>query len=305
LYPGTWVSNSDTTHPGQIIHEYLRRYAEKFGLGARTRSGTKVTIAEKVDQRWKLRLETGLIEPEHKLKGGYDISRLPAQRTITCSKLAIATGLTSSPQPTNIKGSETFGAPIVNFGDYACQAQMIYGDRSIEDLTVYGGGKASYDIVYLMITHGKRVNRCIRASGHSPTYMAPAHIYLGPFRCWKTYYNAPFNVVFAMCVGDADGFGYLRKLLDETNLGRWLVDTFWTKLGSDLIAQTHIAEHEETRKLIPDQPPFWYGVHLSILYYPPAFVKKGQVKVIRKDVRCLDGQNFILFEMEVQYVQMH
>lgn len=287
--------------PGDVIHEYLRRYAEKFGLGARTESGTKVTVAEKVRQGWKLRLETVSIEPEHRVDGESDITRLPAQRTISCSKLVVATGLTSSPQPINIKGSKTFGAPIVNFGDYACQAQSIYDDSSLKDVTVYGGGKASYDIVYLMATHGKRVNWNIRASGHGPTYMAPAHIYLGPFRCWleKLTITHPLTWVSPCVWGDADGFGYLRKLLHEPNLGRWHVDTFWTKLGSDLISQTHIAEHEETRKLIPAQPPFWYGTNLSILNYPTdiyAFVRKGQVKVIRKDVRYLDSQKTILFE---------
>lgn len=170
--------------PGEVIHEYLRRYAEKSDLVTRTELGTKVTVAEKVKQGWKLRLETVLTKPEHKGKGTNDTVRLPVLRTITCSKLIVATGLTSSPQPISIKGSEVFGAPIENFGNYACQAQVICDDNSIGDVTVYGGGKASYDIVYLMATHGKRVNWIIRASGHGPTYMAPAHIYIGPFRCW-------------------------------------------------------------------------------------------------------------------------
>lgn len=120
-------------------------------------------------------------------------------------------------------------------------------------------------------------------------------------RCWlEKLTTVRIFTWFSPCVwGDADGFGYLRKSLHETKVGRWVVDTFWTKLGSDLIAQTHIAEHTETKKLIPDQPPFWYGTSLSILNYPTdiyAAVRTGQVKVIRKDVRCLDRQRTILFE---------
>jgi len=287
--------------PGEVIHAYLCQYAEHFGLAARIGLRTKVVTAEKVNQGWELKLETASIEPGYKVKVEDNSSRLPAHRTITCIKLVVATGLTSSPQPINIKDSETFGAPIVNFGNYARQAQEIYHDISIKDVTVYGGGKASYDIVYLMAAHGKHVDWVIRASGHGPTYMAPAFIKLGPMSCWlEKLTTVRILTWFSPCVwGDADGFGYLRKSLHETKLGRWVVDTFWTKLGSDLIAQTHIAENAETKKLIPDQPPFWYGANLSILNYPTdiyAFVRTGQVKVIRKDVRCLDRQKTILFE---------
>ncbi|CAF9935566.1 MAG: hypothetical protein ALECFALPRED_006480 [Alectoria fallacina] len=83
---------------------------------------------------------------------GQTIGPPPAQRTIKCSKLINAAGLTSAYLPINIKGSERFTAPIVNFGDYAREATKIYEDSSIGHVTVSGGGKAAYDIVYLMAT---------------------------------------------------------------------------------------------------------------------------------------------------------
>lgn len=287
--------------PGEVICEYFRRYAKKFDIERSIKFRTKITVAEKVDQGWRLQLETAFTEPRNQDRCPSVPPRPPEQRTVTCAKLVVATGLTSASRPMDVKGSESFEAPIVNLGDFACHAQTMHKDKSIEDVTVYGGGKAAHDIVYLMATHGKRVSWIIRASGHGPTYMAPAHIYLGPFRCWLETLTATRPLTwFSPCVwGNADGFGSIRGLLHATRFGRWVVDMFWAKLGADLVAQTHIAEHEETRKLIPDQSPFWHGSNLSVLNYPTdiyEFVRNGQVKVIRKDIECLDRQGSIVFE---------
>ncbi len=72
-----------------------------------------MTVAENVQGGWKLELETVLTKA-HGIENGKKVFQLPAQRTITCSKLVVATGLTSVPQPMNIKGSENFEAPIMN-----------------------------------------------------------------------------------------------------------------------------------------------------------------------------------------------
>ena len=286
--------------PGESIHEYFRQYSEKHDLTRRIQFQTKVTVAEKTQEGWKLELEN--LNTQGRNTGNGRVHSPPSsQRTITCAKLVIAMGLTSVPKPIDIHGSEDFKAPIINFGDYATEAAKIYEDPAVKNVTVIGGAKAAHDIVYLMATHGKQVNWIIRASGHGPTYMAPAHVYLGPFRCWlEKITTTRIFTFFSPCVwGDADGFGYLRNLLHNTSVGRKMVDAFWWKLGSDLIDQTHIAKHPETKKLQPDQPAFWYGTRVGILNYPTdiyEFVKSGQIKVLRNDVRCLESPNTVRFE---------
>ena len=280
--------------PGEIIHEYFRRYAEKHNLTRRIEFGQKVTIAEKLGMGWRLKLQTAWPR-------GKTLGPPPAERAIQCSKLIIAAGLTSSPVPINIKGSDKFAAPIVNFGDYARRAAQIYEDSSISHVTVLGGGKAAYDIVYLMATHGKRVTWIIRASGHGPTYMAPAHLYIGPFRCWLEKLTAvrPLTWLSPCVWGDADGFGRVRSLLHGTSLGRWFVDTFWAKMTSDTLEQSGVLKSEATKNLIPDQSMFWYGVSLSILNYPKdiyEFVRNGSVEVIRQNVTSLEEKNTIRLE---------
>ena len=143
LYPGLMTNNLRGTYeytdfpmddalgvkkeehiPGEVIHEYFRRYAEKHNLTSRIEFGQKVMVAEKLRAGWRLEVETAWSK-------GQSLGPPPAQRTITCSKLVIAVGLTSAPVPINIKGSEKFTAPIVNFGDYAREAPQIYEDKSI------------------------------------------------------------------------------------------------------------------------------------------------------------------------------
>lgn len=119
--------------PGEVVCEYFRRYAEKHDLIRRIEFGQKVMVAEKLQAGWRLELETAWSKGQTvKI-----IGPSPAQRTIKCSKLIIATGLTSTPVPINIKGSEKFTAPIVNFGDYAREAPQIYEDNLISHGTYF------------------------------------------------------------------------------------------------------------------------------------------------------------------------
>ncbi len=280
--------------PGEVLYEYFRRYAEKHDLMRRIEFGQKVMVAEKLQAGWRLELETAWSK-------GQPLGPPPAQRTITCSKLVVAAGLMSTPVPINIKGREKFTAPIVNFGDFAREAPRIYEDSSIKNVTVLGGGKAAFDAVYLMATHGKCVNWIIRGSGHGSTYMAPSHIYIGPLRCWleKLTTTRPLTWLSPCVWGDVDGFGFVRSLLHCTIWGRWFVDAFWAKMTSDTLEQSGILKSETTKGLVPDQSLFWYGVGIGILNYPKdiyEFVRNGQVAVIRKDIKSLEAENTIGFE---------
>lgn len=139
------------------------------------------------------------------------------------------------------------------------------------------------------------------SSGHGPTYMSSPHVYIGPFRCWLEALctTRPLTWLSPCVWGDADGSGFIRNLLHRTILGSWIVKSFWAKLGSDCINSNNIAKHTETKKLVPDQSAFWYGVNLSILNYRQDiydYVRSSQVQVIRKDVKGLEMGNRIRFE---------
>lgn len=276
--------------PGTVIHEYFCKYAEKFDLLRRIAFQKKVNTAEKIPEGWRLQVASmGRNGNEAKLE------------VLTCSKLIIATGLTSRPNSNCFLGSEDFEKPIIQFASLPEESSRLLADPSIKHITVFGGGKAAYDTVYLFAKSGKSVTWVMRKSGSGPIYMAPAHIYLGPFRCWLEKLTATRVVSwFSPCIwGDADGFGYVRSLLHGTTVGRWIVDTFWKKLQSDLIEQTGIKKHGELKKLIPNDEAFWYSTRLGILNYPTNIhdlITEGQVKIFKEDLDRLAEGNKLKFE---------
>ena len=216
--------------PGSVMHDYLCDYAEHFDLIRRIRLNTKVVSAEEVDGSWVLRIVTrqpSIVEETRQ-----------SECTITCDKLIIATGLTCAPVRMSIPGSSTFTRPIVNFSTMASAAPQLLKDPSVQHITIYGGSKSAHDCVYLFATAGKRITWVIRQSGHGPAYMAPSHIYLGPLRCWlEKLTSTRWLTMMSPCLwGDADGFGWIRRLLHSTSFGPKLVETFWNKLTSDLVS---------------------------------------------------------------------
>ena len=273
--------------PGTVIHEYLRQYAERFDLSRRITFERKVKSAEKIQKGW--RLQVAFTDGSEKTSEG----RLEA---LTCSKLIVATGLTSEPNSVAFVGSQNFEKPIIQFASLPKEHSRLLEDPSIRHVTVYGSGKSAYDAVYLLVTSGKPVTWILRKSGRGPVYMVPPHIYLGPFRCWLEKLSTTRIVTwFSPCVwGDVDGFGYVRSLLHGTKVGKWIFDTFWGKLQSDIIVQGGLEKNEETRKLKPHVPIMWYGTNVGMLNYPTSFhdlLSGGQVKIIREDVDSLEGGN--------------
>lgn len=71
-----------------------------------------------------------------------------------------------------------------------------------------------------------------------------------------------------------------------------LIDKFWSKLSSDVIAQTVLNAHEKLTKLIPDEPAFWYANNLSIMNYPTdidQIIKDGRSKCSERTSSALTG----------------
>jgi len=188
--------------PGKVVFEYFKQYAEKYDLTRRIWSISKIRSAEKIETGWRLTVIHGNLPASNQSK------------TVTCSKLVVATGLTSDPAPINIRGQENFEAPVINFAHFRQEAPHLLAEPSVQHVAVYGGSKAAYDAVYMLASNGKRVSWIIRASGHGPTYMAPGHVYLGPFRCWlEKLTTVRFLTLFSPCVWSSGRF-WLRPVTD-------------------------------------------------------------------------------------------
>ena len=141
--------------PGESIHEYLQRYAEKHDLTKRLHILTKVNVVEKMQQGWRLELQNVSAKGHALSQGDNEVRQLPAQRYITCAKLVVSTGLTSVSRPIDIKGGQNYSGPIVNFSNFYLDVPKLCEGNIIKNTTIVGGGKAAHDVVYLMASRGK------------------------------------------------------------------------------------------------------------------------------------------------------
>jgi cation diffusion facilitator CzcD-associated flavoprotein CzcO len=234
--PGYGVKEGEHI-PGAVLHKFLTDFAERYNILQLVKFRTTMTIAEKMDNGWRCTLETG------------DASATETS-SLTCSKLMVATGLHSRAQPVHFSGEDNFKAPVLRFQDLARDGPHFLGDPKIETVTVFGGGKSAYDLVYYFASKGKKVEWIIRKSGHGPGWASTSHVALG----WLEKLSTTRAMSWASpCIwGSADGYGWIRNVLHGTVVGRWLVDKFWAAVQSDIIKSNKYRNHPETEKLIPD-----------------------------------------------------
>lgn len=130
---------------GEVMYKYLTSYAEKFGIINRIRFQCAVLTAEHqdgVEGGWILTIQNG-----------------DTQYQVFARKLVMAAGLTSEPFLPRIEGQEQFGVPIFHIKDF-----MKYADTldSAKTVTVFGGTKSAWDVVYAYGSKGVKVDWVIR-----------------------------------------------------------------------------------------------------------------------------------------------
>ena len=289
---------------GEVVQAYFDYVCREWRLKEKLRLGWKVVRCEHLSGKEG----SGWEVTAGKFTGNGEAEEMMVAR---CEKLVVATGLTNAPMPISLPGASTFTAPLCSFGDWRQRAAELLRDEKVKHVAVYGGSKSAYDAVYALATAAppKKITWVIRTSGHGPVYMAPAHIYLGPVRCWlEKLVTTRFFTFFSPCIwGTRDGFPTVRKFLHRTSFGRAVVMGFWGKLSSETIAQSGLlSKGEEVEKLVPHQNAIWYGSGTSILNYERdihRFVRDGTVDIVRKDIESLEKGNRVKFadgeEMEV------
>ena len=277
--------------PGELVHGYICEYAKRFGLLERTLLKTKVVSAEDHEEdsvkAWSLQLSSET--HSHKIEN----------QTITCTKLIVASGLTSQPWLPPFRGVETFQKPCIHTERMGGMSQSLVSDKSIAHVTVVGGGKSAHDAVYLFTKAGKRVTWLIRRTGRGMTPLAKPYAQLGPVSVWLEgiLMTRPFTWFGPCPWSDADGFGSIRRFLHSTALGRWIVDSYFENLSAASLEQSGILKEEKTRALVPDQSFMWYGTSTGILTYDDdmyALLKTDRVDFVREDVERLEEGAIIL-----------
>ncbi|KAK0637030.1 hypothetical protein B0T17DRAFT_484255 [Bombardia bombarda] len=264
--PGEFMS-------GPAMHHYLSKYAEKFGILDTIRYQTKVLTAEHQDGPdggWVLVIQTP-----------------SGEARIAARKLIIATGLTAQPFLPDFRGQDEFGAPLFHGSEFLQYSSTL---ESATSVTVFGGTKSAWDVVYAYASKGVKVNWVIRATGHGPVWMAPP--YVTPLKKWlEKLVHTRMLTWFSPCIwGQADGYIKMRNFYHGTAIGRFITNAFWSILGGDVITLNKYDAHPETAKLKPWSQAMFTASSFSILNYPTNIfdlVKDGTITVHIDDITHL------------------
>ena len=142
--------------PGDIVHQYLKDYAQKFGVYEKIRFETKVDSAEhKNDGGWLLTVSKGVSDRQ-----AHERSQ------VFTAKLIVATGMTSELFLPDFLGNESFGAPLFHSKDFLDYARTL---DTAKNVCVFGGTKSAWDVVYAYASRGIKVDWVIRGS-YKQTY---------------------------------------------------------------------------------------------------------------------------------------
>lgn len=191
--------------PGYKVHEYLTAYARKFSLLERVKLNTRVS---KVQRNENL--------------SSWDVILEHSGETITCDKLIIATGMTSTPNQPDVP-HEDFTGSVLHSRDVGLHYQDLISPK-VSQVTVYGGCKSSIDTISLCIRAGKKVDWIIRDTGNGPSMML--EVKMGGVHGAR--FMGRWKNVFLPSIFKTEGFWYKFLHSGESSFGNWLCTKLWS-----------------------------------------------------------------------------
>ena len=187
---------------GNMIHNYLHKYAEDHDLLRRIRFSTFVDRAERCNRGWHLSFKdsTDVVETE---------------------KLLVATGVTSIPNLPEYE-SQDVSIPIIHSKDLGLSFDALRKDR-IQSVIVVGAAKSAYDAVYLLLTLGKKVTWIIRPDGAGPLPILPAEL----FGFLNSIAVASTRLMTCLSPSILNTNGIFYYFFQRSTVGRWFTGKFW------------------------------------------------------------------------------
>ena len=187
---------------GNMIHDYLVRYAQDHHLLRRIRFNTHVEHVIRCPRGWRLQVKD---------------SATPVET----EKLLVATGVTSVPSMPSIK-EDSVTIPIIHSRDLGVSFKKLETGE-VRTVVVVGAAKSAYDAVYLLISMGKQVKWIIRPDGAGPLAILPTKL-LGHFNSIAV---ASTRLMNSLSPSILQTKGFLYSFFQKSKLGRWCVGIFW------------------------------------------------------------------------------
>lgn len=210
---------------GDMIHEYLEKYAEDHDLKRRIRFNSFVKSAKRCPRGWRLIL-----------KDSRDV--------IEASKLLVCTGVTSIPSyPTFARATCTI--PVIHSKDLGVSFKQL---SAFQCVVVVGAAKSAYDAVYLLLSQGKKVTWVIRREGSGPLAILPAR----PFGLAHAIEVASTRLMTYLSPSILNAKGSLYWVLQRSFPGRWLTGSFWSALAGAANYHAGYASGDQVSMLRPE-----------------------------------------------------
>ncbi|TGJ80975.1 hypothetical protein E0Z10_g7785 [Xylaria hypoxylon] len=264
---------------GEMIHNYLEKYAEDHDLLGRIRFNTFVTDARQ-------------------FKGGWRLSLKGTNEVIEAEKLLVATGVTSIPILPDLDLSAS-SLPIIHSRDLGTHYQEI-GDEAVKEVVVVGAAKSAYDAVYLLLKMGKKVTWAIRREGSGPLSILPYKV----LNMINSIAFASTRLMSHLSPSILNTKGTLYKLFHKTRPGRWVIGRFWDFLDFYSSSHAGYAKGDHVALLKPEidrQSVFWSNSGLGLVTLPDFWSTLHNPNLtVRRDVIENIKGNTIKFESEDQ-----
>ncbi|KAH8596605.1 hypothetical protein B0O99DRAFT_671186 [Bisporella sp. PMI_857] len=240
---------------GDKVHEYLELYVDKFDLRKRCRLNTRVVKVEREEDNlygvWKIEVEVKK-----------DFEEYTVNEILTCDKLIVATGVTSTPNFPKGLVYKNFAGPVMHSRDVGVKHKALLADE-IKRVTVVGGSKSAIDVVYLCALEGKEVDWVIREDGNGPILLLDPRvhgIHAAAIKALRVTTIVGPNILIQ------NGFWYRffhsRKSVIGPKMLKWALD-----YGSKSAIKGFYGRNENTMNIAPDmQELFWCNSGVSVVH---------------------------------------
>jgi cation diffusion facilitator CzcD-associated flavoprotein CzcO len=215
---------------GEMIHDYLQKFAEDHDLLKRIRFNSFVDKAERSSIGWRLTLRDSEV-------------------VIETEKLLICTGVTSIPNMPSFSSptEEENAIPIIHSRDLGSAYEDIRRP-SVKEVVVIGAAKSAYDAVYLLITLGKKVTWVIRTEGSGPLAILPFKV----MGLMNSIAVASTRLMTHLSPSILNTKGWMYWMLQRTMPGRWCVGRFWDFLDHLSSSHAGYAAGDHVSRLKPE-----------------------------------------------------
>ncbi|KAI1437787.1 hypothetical protein GGR50DRAFT_604528 [Xylaria sp. CBS 124048] len=255
---------------GQMVHDYLQKYAEDHDLLRRIRFNTFVTNARQFQGGWRLSLQD-------------------TNHVMETHKLLVATGVTSIPSFPDLDLSSSL-LPVIHSRDFGSKYQELQ-DPNIKEVVVVGAAKSAYDAAYLLLKMGKKVTWAIRREGGGPLSILP-------YRVLNTINAIAFastRLMSHLSPSILNTKGALYKMLQGTSAGRWCVGRFWDLLDLNSSIHAGYGKGDHVALLKPEidrQSVFWSHSGLGLVTLPDFWptLHSPNLTVRRDTVQAIKGR---------------